>query len=70
MCFPCGIFEDVIQKAINHLKKLDPSVEGENYQISTASADLIVKKIYYTKTLDEVISIYGGAFCIKSPFIF
>ena len=53
------IFEIVVQKAINRLRELDPSLEDKDYQISSASADLIVKKMYYSKILDEVISIYG-----------
>ena len=59
----------VVQKAINRLKELDPSLEEKDYLISTTSADITVKKMYYDKTLDEVISVYGGSFCIKSPFI-
>ena len=69
-CREDEIFETVIQKAIHRLRELDPSLEGENYRISTASADVTVKKMYFSKTLDEVISVYGGSFCIKSPFIF
>ena len=68
-CRKDEIFEIVVQKAINRLKELDPSLEDKEYQISTASADLNVEKMYYSKTLDEVISMYGGSFCIKSPFI-
>ena len=63
------IFEIVVQKAIDRLRELDLSLEDKEYQISTASADLTVKKMYYSKTLDEVISVYGGSFCIKSTFI-
>ncbi len=63
------IFENVIQKAFKRLCELDPSLHVENYVISTASADLLVKTEFYSKTLDEVISVYGRSFCIKSPFI-
>lgn len=68
-CRKDEIFQIVVQKAINRLKELDPSLEDKKNQISTASADLTVKKMYFSKNLEEVISIYGGTFCIKSPFI-
>ncbi|MHA1518643.1 MAG: hypothetical protein ACTSRK_00535 [Promethearchaeota archaeon] len=63
------IFEKVIQNAIKRLRELDPSVQGNKYLISTASADLLVKIEFYSKTLEEIISTYGQSFCIKSPFI-
>ncbi|MHA1672835.1 MAG: hypothetical protein ACTSYI_04350 [Promethearchaeota archaeon] len=63
------IFESVIQKALERLHELDPSTRVENFIISTASADLLVKAEFYSKTFEEVIAVYGGSFCIKSPFI-
>ena len=69
-CRKDEIFESVVLKAINRLKELDPSLEDKEYLISTASADIIVKKMYYSKPLDEVMTMYGGSFCIKSSFIF
>jgi len=68
-CRKDEIFENVVLKAIDRLRELDPSLEDKEYQISTASANLTVKKMYYSKTLDEVMSVYGGSFCIKTSFI-